>query len=311
MKRNRHSAIEPPTGYPSVDSSMAWSAGADDSYAPPSYDGQPYHPESVLYSEQSAFFVEGSPQAAPYMEATAMGGYGDAPYGGPPTYPPLDDGSMQELDDDDSGSGGAKVLVVVVAILAAIILVIVGTNVYTVTSTRDDVHRVSTFYQQDADAVVVLGASVYEDGTPSDILADRLEVAADLYKAGAAREIIVSGDNTDEHYNESDAMRDYLIDLGVPEDKIVVDHLGTDTYSSIYRAKNAFGANRIIVVTQAYHLYRALMIAKGLGMNAGGVAADKGDYDDQTEYSVREILARTKDCLMTLAQVPVSTAHAE
>ena len=91
---------------------------------------------------------------------------------------------------------------------------------------------------------------------------------------------------------------------------IVVDHLGTDTYASIYRAKNAYGANNIVVVTQAYHLYRALMIADGLGMEAGGVAADKGEYEGQTEYSVREMLARTKDWLLTLVKMPVSTATA-
>lgn len=300
-------------GHPSIDPSLAWSAGPEEGMPGASYGagagpyGDPYYPESVLYPEQMHYTDE--PAYAGSVPQDASAGYADAQgYGAPPAYPPLDGGGPSD-SDDESGSHGWKAVVVIVVVLAAIILLVIGTNVYTVTSTRDDVHRVSAFYQQDTDAVVVLGASVYADGTPSDILADRLEVAADLYKAGAAREVIVSGDNTDSHYNESDAMRDYLVELGVPEDKIVVDPLGTDTYSSIYRAKNAYGANRIIVVTQAYHLYRALMVANGLGMTAGGVAADKGDYEGQTEYSIREILARTKDCLMTLAHVPVSTAH--
>lgn len=249
--------------------------------------GAPFS-DPLLYGEQPSF-VEG--------------GFASEPG----AYPPL------EPEGDEPRRSGHRVFKVVLAVIGAIILVvaiIVASNVYTVLSTRDDVHRVSSFYNRDADAIVVLGASVFADGTPSDILADRLEVAADLYNAGAAREIIVSGDNTDAHYNESDAMKDYLVSLGVPEQDIVVDHLGTDTYASIYRAKNAYGASNVIVVTQAYHLYRALMIADGLGMEAGGVAADKGEYEGQTEYSVREMLARTKDWLLTLVKMPVSTATA-
>ena len=311
MKKKRQNPIEVPMGYPSIDPSLAWSAGLDEGVPGASYGagpyGDPYYPESVFYPEQPRYADDPGYAGATAYGTSASIGYADSQgYGAPPTYPPLDGGSPDP--DDSSGHGALKAFLIILGIIVVAVLVIVGTNVYTVTSTRNDVHRVSAFYQQETDAVVVLGASVYADGTPSDILADRLEVAADLYKAGAAREVIVSGDNADSHYNESDAMRDYLVELGVPEDKIVVDRLGTDTYASIYRAKNAFGANRIVVVTQAYHLYRALMISDGLGMEAGGVAADKGDYDDQVGYSVREVLARTKDCLLTLIQLPVSTS---
>lgn len=249
--------------------------------------------------------------------APAMGGLGGYPDGfGAPDHEGDDpfgfpNGPDDDLDDDDKPRHRALTIAIAIAVaVVAVVALFVLTNVYTVNSTRDEVHRVSAFYDAGADAIVVLGASVFADGTPSDILADRLEIAADLYKAGAAREVIVSGDNADSHYNESDAMKDYLVRLGVPEDDIVVDHLGTDTYASIYRAKNAYGANDIIVVTQAYHLYRALMIANGLGMEAGGVAADKGDYDDQAEYSLREVLARTKDWVLTMVHWPVSTAVA-
>lgn len=155
-----------------------------------------------------------------------------------------------------------------------------------------------------ADAIVVLGASVYGDGTPSDILADRLEVAADLYKTGAAAEIIASGDNNTSHYNESDSMKNYLIELGVPEDKIEVDPKGFDTYSSIYRARFEYGAEKIIIVSQAYHLYRALMISDLLGANSLGVAADKGAYDNQAQYSLRDVLARDKDFVIALFRFP-------
>ena len=155
-----------------------------------------------------------------------------------------------------------------------------------------------------ADSIVVLGASVYGDGTPSDILADRLEVAADLYKAGAASNIIASGDNRTDHYNESDSMKSYLVKLGVPEDAITVDPQGYDTYSSIYRARFEYGAEKMIVVSQAYHLYRALMISNLLGANSLGVAADKGEYDNQAQYSIRDVLARDKDFVISLLKLP-------
>ncbi len=191
----------------------------------------------------------------------------------------------------------------------ALVLAFVGFSVavyaYTIISTRDDVHTISQVEEQGitADAIVVLGASVLPDGSPSDILADRLEVAADLYLAGAADRLIVSGDNTTAHYNESDAMKAYCVELGVPAEVIEVDHAGYDTYASIYRARYEFGAESLIVVTQAYHLYRALMIAEGLGVPACGVAADKGGYDNQTMYSLREVFARDKDFIWSLLKV--------
>ena len=195
----------------------------------------------------------------------------------------------------------------VVRVVLAVVLfgtvLVAGSNAYTILSTRDDVHTVEDLAGAQADAVVVLGASVYADGTPSDILADRLEVAVDLYEAGAARAIIVSGDNRESHYNESDAMKQYCVDLGVPAEAVYVDHAGYDTYTSMYRARSAFHADNIIVVTQAYHLYRALATAQGLGMQAEGVPADKGAYDNQLQYSVREVAARTKDFVQTLFRV--------
>ena len=196
---------------------------------------------------------------------------------------------------------------IAVAVVLAVAFVVVA-NVYTIASTRDDVRTVTQLEGANADAVVVLGASVFADGTPSDILADRLEVACDLYKAGAARTIIVSGDNRDAHYNESDAMKDYCVSLGVPADAVCVDHAGYDTYASMYRAHNVYGAQSVIVVTQAYHLYRALASAQGLGMDALGVAADKGAYDNQLVYSLREIPARTKDFAQTLLHVAPAEA---
>lgn len=195
--------------------------------------------------------------------------------------------------------------------VALALAVVVVANVVTVAATRGQVHTVAQLADElagePADAVVVLGASVYADGRPSDILADRLEVAADLYKAGAVRAIICSGDNRSSHYDESDAMKAYCVALGVPSEDVYVDHAGITTYDSLYRARHVFGAERIVVATQAYHLYRAMFAGDCLGMEVWGVATDKGAYDNQARYSMREVVARTKDFFAALLQLPVET----
>ncbi len=204
---------------------------------------------------------------------------------------------------------GSTLRTVLIVCLSLVLLFFggsIGIYSYVIHSTKDHVHTIAQIEAQriKADAIVVLGASVYADGTPSPILADRLEVAADLYFAGAAPVIIVSGDNREAHYNESDAMKDYCVELGVPAQDIYVDHAGYDTYASIYRAHFTYGAQSLMVVTQAYHLYRALAIAQGLGVEAYGVAADKGMYDNQTMYSLREVFARDKDFFQALLKLP-------
>ncbi len=190
-------------------------------------------------------------------------------------------------------------------VVAAVVLVTAGISAYCILSTRGDVKTIAQISEEGshADAILVLGASVKADGTPSDILADRLEVAADLYQAGVADAIIVSGDNRASSYDESDAMKNYVASLGVSEDVIYVDHAGYDTYASVYRACKVYGAESLMVVTQAYHLYRALMIADMLGMQTAGVAADKGSYDNQMMYSARELVSRDVDFFMALFKV--------
>lgn len=202
------------------------------------------------------------------------------------------------------------IVIVAVMMTLAFFAMTIGISAFMINSTRGNVHTIAQVEEEGirADAIVVLGASVYADGRPSDILADRLEVAADLYKSGAASAIIVSGDNRDSHYNESVAMKDYCVELGIPSEAVDIDHAGYDTYASIYRAHYVYGANSVIVVTQAYHLYRALAIAQGLGMDATGVAADKGSYDNQFMYSVREAIARDKDFFQTLLKIPPEDA---
>lgn len=204
----------------------------------------------------------------------------------------------------------ARAAIVVVVLIVAVVLVVAVANIATVASTRGQVRTVDTLAGEvsdnPVDAVVVLGASVHADGTPSDILADRLEVAVDLYQAGAAKAIICSGDNRSSHYNESDAMKAYCVALGVPSEDVFVDHAGNTTYESMYRARHLFGAERIVVTTQAYHLYRAMFAGQALGMETWGVPSDKGAYDNQLSYSVREVAARTKDFFAALLNAPVA-----
>ena len=190
------------------------------------------------------------------------------------------------------------------ACVIAVAAVIGATNAVVVVSTQDDIVSADQAQAEGADAIIVLGASVYADGTPSTILRDRLDCGIALYKAGAAPKIIMSGDNRTEHYNECAAMKRYAIAQGVPSEDIFCDHAGFSTYESMYRAKYVFGCSRVVVATQTYHLYRALYSAHVLGVEAVGVASDYSSYGGQLWYDMREIPARTKDFFKALFNVP-------
>ena len=125
-----------------------------------------------------------------------------------------------------------------------------------------------------APVALVLGAQVYPNGTPSAFLAGRLDLAKRLYDAGLVEVVLVSGDNAAREYNEPDAMRAYLVDAGVPADKVVADYAGFDTYDSCSRAQRIFGVDRLTVVTQGYHLPRAVATCRALGLDANGVGDD-------------------------------------
>ena len=146
----------------------------------------------------------------------------------------------------------------------------------------------------EVDCALVLGAGVRDDGTPSDVLRDRLDESLALYRAGRVRRLIVSGDHHTVTYDEPNAMRAYLEANGVPAEAIVMDHAGFDTYSSMWRAKNVFGVSRVVVVTQQFHLARAVWLARSLGMEAEGSAADRHLYRGIAWLQVREVASRTK-----------------
>ena len=146
-----------------------------------------------------------------------------------------------------------------------------------------------------ADCILVLGCKVHENGRPSDMLRDRLETALSLFEGGAAPKLLMSGDHGQKEYDEVNAMKDFAVDAGVKSEDVFMDHAGFSTYESLYRAREIFGCKKVIIVTQKYHLYRALYIAKELGLDSRGVAADLHSYGGQTGREVREILARGKD----------------
>jgi len=153
---------------------------------------------------------------------------------------------------------------------------------------------------EDIDCIIVLGCQVKEDGTLSHMLRDRLSRGVELYQMGAAPKLLMSGDHGRKDYNEVAAMKQYAIDNGVPSADVFMDHAGFSTYETVYRAKEVFQARKVIIVTQQYHLYRALYIADSLGLEAYGVSADHRTYAGQTMRDIREVLARVKDFAMCI-----------
>lgn len=148
---------------------------------------------------------------------------------------------------------------------------------------------------EDIDYILVLGAGVKADGTPSDMLHDRVLTGVELGKAGLTSTLLMSGDNQRPDYDEVSAMVKLAIELGADEHGMETDRLGLSTYDSIVRARELYGAKRVVIITQQYHLYRALYIAEQMGMEAYGVSADVRTYRGQILRDVREVAARCKD----------------
>jgi vancomycin permeability regulator SanA len=142
------------------------------------------------------------------------------------------------------------------------------------------------------DAVMVLGALVYDSG-PSPLLRDRLDYGLELYMLGKAKKILVSGDHGQSDYDEVNAMRQYLLDKGVPSEDIFMDHAGFNTYDSMYRAKEIFGIESLLISTQEFHINRSIYIARGLGIDAYGYQCEDPPYGMKKQY-VREYMERVK-----------------
>lgn len=178
------------------------------------------------------------------------------------------------------------------AVVGVVVVVVVEAAV--TAGSRDRMYSVSSVPTRPV--ALVLGAQIYPDGTPSPFLKGRLDLAVQLYEQGKVRAILVSGDNGIDHYNEPEGMRSYLVRAGVPEDKVVTDHAGFDTYDSCVRAKRVFGVESLTVVSQEYHVPRAVVTCSMVGVDAVGVGDTTVKADSRTWYvgEVREWLANLK-----------------
>jgi SanA protein len=191
-----------------------------------------------------------------------------------------------------------KIWMVLVTLLLVIVLAFVCIliiNAYVKSSVKDKIITADEAALLDADCILVLGAGVWADGRPSHMLEDRLLQGIELYENGASNRLLMSGDHGRKEYDEVNVMKQFAMDRNIVSEHIFMDHAGFSTYESLYRARDVFKAKKIIVVTQEYHLYRALYIAEKLGLEAYGVASDPRQYAGQEYRELREIFARVKD----------------
>jgi len=185
--------------------------------------------------------------------------------------------------------------IIFITIVFIIIALVLGINFYVVASSKSSiVSEKQAMELENIDCILILGAQALKD-RPSHMLEDRLTKGISLYHNGVAPKIIMSGDHGREEYDEVNIMKDYAIKNNVKSEDIFMDHAGFSTYESIYRAKEIFKAKKIVIVTQEYHLYRAVYVAKQLGLEAYGIATDPKLYSGQAYRELREILARDKD----------------
>ena len=191
---------------------------------------------------------------------------------------------------------GAKRVILCLFCLGMIgILAVFGLSSYMKSHTAERILSAEEAAKLDADCILILGCGVREDGTPSLMLRDRLETGIALYEAGAAEKFLMSGDHGRKEYDEVNTMKYFAMERGIPSEDIFMDHAGFSTYDSMYRARDVFCVEKVIIVTQEYHLPRALYVAEKLGLEAYGVAALDVNYHGQAYREFREMLARAKD----------------
>lgn len=193
-----------------------------------------------------------------------------------------------------------KICLILVCFVAGGLCLLGAINGLMIYQTADSIDDPNAYADVQVDCILVLGARVWENGQLSAVLKDRVDAAIALYKEGVAPLLLMSGDHSSESYNEVQAMKDYAVEQGVPEECILMDHAGYSTYESMYRAKEVYGMNSCIVSTQKYHLYRAVYIGKAVGMDTCGVIADQRSYAKQTYYDIREAAARCKDFFLSI-----------
>ncbi|MDL2217132.1 YdcF family protein [Christensenellaceae bacterium OttesenSCG-928-M15] len=193
-----------------------------------------------------------------------------------------------------------KILLFGVSLLAVLVNIPLVINAYVKASAKPYILSAQDVNGLSADCALVLGAGVWEGGQPSHILEDRLKQGISLYENGVSNRLLMSGDHGRTEYDEVNVMKQYAIDQGVASSHIFMDHAGFSTYESMVRAKEIFEAQKIVIVTQEFHLYRAIYIARSLGLEAYGVASDLRPYGGQKYFELREMAARVKDFFYTI-----------
>jgi SanA protein len=164
----------------------------------------------------------------------------------------------------------------ILILLMVSVALIVGSRLITSFYARTRTFRVQT--SPEHKVAIVFGAGLWRDGRPTPVLRDRVATAAELYFSGKVEKLLMSGDNSQANYNEPGAMREYALALGIPDEAIVQDYAGRRTYDTCYRAREIFGIQEAILVTQSFHLPRALYVCNHLGISAIGVPANLHTY---------------------------------
>lgn len=197
-----------------------------------------------------------------------------------------------------------KLLKFLITVILSCSFIVISINTYMIIYAKDKFIDINTIDSvENIDAIIVLGCGLKTNDTPSDMLAERLDKGIELYHAGVSNRLLMSGDNDGEYHDEVSVMKNYAIKRDVPSQDIFLDHAGYSTYESMYRANDIFEAKNVIIVTQEYHLYRAVYVANQLGLNAYGVPSDAIQSNHQFTYdNMREILARIKDFIYTIFQ---------
>lgn len=193
-----------------------------------------------------------------------------------------------------------KMKICLVALALAVWLAgayVLGVNFYVVLSQNEKfITQQEASQLQIIDYAVVLGCGI-KNGKPSDMLHDRLSQAVKLMEESPSLSLIISGDNSGEEYNEVGVMYDFLVENGVDESRLITDNIGFSTGESVENLKNVYNAERVVIVTQDFHLYRALFITEKLGIEAYGLEAAHDHFTHHYYSSLREIFARNKDFL--------------
>jgi len=199
-------------------------------------------------------------------------------------------------DQEDPMEKKKKVFLLTAAVLILLALLLgLGPDLIIVAAGRNRIVSQAEAADFGADCILVLGAGLLTDGQPGPMLSERIKTGVDLYEAGVAPKLLMSGDHSRDEHDEVNAMKAAGMARGVSSEDIFMDHAGFSTYDSFYRAGAVFGVKKVVIVTQSYHLPRAIWIARALGLEAIGVACDTRRYAGQFYRDIREILARDKD----------------